>query len=99
MPDCGSSSCKYAKTRTGMRINSSCRCDKCPLCGVFISPTTAIYMTHRGWCKMQAWIPPHHRGQMSVRPSPTLTRTVSPPVIRSFAVMHPIAVVKIEQDK
>lgn len=27
-PDCGDSSCEYAKTKTGMRTNGGCRCYK-----------------------------------------------------------------------
>ena len=70
MPDCRASGCQYSKNRSGMRAVSSCKCDACPVCGANIRPTSPQW--HQQWCKMRAWIPPHHRGKMTVHSAPVL---------------------------
>lgn len=92
MPDCGASGCTYAKKRTGMRPASGCHCDACPHCGMYIRPTSPQY--HRDWCKMYAWIPPHHRGKMGVRTGPIpISAPLGPP--KPLLIMYPV---KIEDD-
>jgi hypothetical protein len=59
-PDCGDSSCLYAKERKGMRTNGGCRCDMCPVCGGYIRPQ-ARHLAHHSWCTQPEWIPEHHR--------------------------------------
>jgi hypothetical protein len=92
MPDCGDNSCLYAKKRTGMRTNSSCRCDRCPQCSAIIKPTSP--QTHREWCKMQAWIPPHHRGKMRTKCN-SIIRINTPGLSKPLFIMH---TVEIEED-
>lgn len=82
----------YAKKRKGMRTNGGCRCDCCPHCGAHIKPTSPQY--HRDWCKMKAWIPPHHRGKMGVKLGPTLI-TAPLGIPKPLFIMHPV---KIEED-
>ncbi len=93
MPDCGLSDCMYTKKRKGMRAVGGCKCDACPKCGAHIKPTSPMY--HRQWCKLQAWIPPHHRGKMGVKSTPMII-TVNIPLkpARPLLIMHPV---KIEE--
>lgn len=94
MPDCGDSSCRYAEKKTGMRTNGGCKCDECYHCGAHIRPNSPQW--HRQWCKMQAWIPPHHRGKMTVR-DPVPTVTIQP--LRPLLVMPMVHVTELEDDK
>jgi hypothetical protein len=72
MPDCGDNSCLYATKRTGMRTNAGCRCDACPVCGIYIRPPHM--RPHREWCSQPEWIPEHHLSNsgataMNLKPS------------------------------
>lgn len=55
--DCGDSSCRYAKSRGGMRTNGGCRCDRCPWCGRYIRATGYSHHKHLDWCSRPDWLP------------------------------------------
>lgn len=93
MPDCGMGGCTYTKKKKGMRPASSCKCDQCPKCGAHIRPTSPQY--HRQWCRLQAWIPLHHRGKMDVRSMTIITVNIPLKPARPLLIMHPV---KIEDD-
>lgn len=58
MPDCGDSSCMYAKKKTGMRTNGGCQCDECPKCGGHVRAGRP--KTHYKWCPQPEWKPAHY---------------------------------------